>query len=125
MFYIFEDELQTEHEWEAYSDTPFTYWSCSDWPLNCEPDDHGNNRVEQDCIALYNSREYNLSDWECNVEDQHEAWSVNNVLCRNLEYHPEWACSCECDVCDVVGDPHVTTLDGTYYHPMVCHFLLL
>lgn len=109
------DEAATEAQWREYSETDFTYWSFADWPNRCEPDDHGTNRYPQDCIALYTSRDYNMSDWECAAADQTPPWVVNNVMCRNIEYQPYMACNCDCDVCQIIGDPHVTT----YFHPMV------
>ncbi len=89
--------------------------------MECEPD-HENRkpRKSQDCIALYKSRDYNMSDWECEIGQQGKPWVVNNIICRNPEYIPEKACNCECDECHIYGDPHVHTFDGTYYHPMVC-----
>ena len=125
IFYIFQDEQQTEQEWKEYSDDDeeFTYWSCHEENgiRKCEPDDHGNKRGNpQDCLALYSSREFNISDWECNKEWVGGPWTINNIICKNPEYKPELACNCNCDVCIIRGDPHVDTFDGTYYHPMVC-----
>ena len=123
IFYMFQDEEETEREWGAYSNIDFTYWSChiEDGIKKCEPDDHGNKAGNpQDCIALYSSRNYNMSDWECDKGWLREPWTINNVICKNPEYQPDLACNCNCDVCIVRGDPHVTAFDGTYYHPMVC-----
>ena len=125
VFWLFQDEAETEAQWRDYSDVDFTYWSCDNYAdkSTCEPNDHGRNARPQDCIAPYNSRDYNMSDWECDTDIQTSPWVVNNVLCRNPEYHPDLACNCECAKCNIEGDPHVHTFDDTYFHPMVLYML--
>jgi len=70
----------------------------------------------EDCVSLYPPKEYKFNDFTCTGKQGNIM--VQGVLCNNPEYDPDQACLCECDVCRIEGDPHVTTFDKLQYHFM-------
>jgi len=75
--------------------------------------------VNEDCVYIAPEKAYGWNDFDCRGY-----WEVDknirvfSFLCNNPDYNPELECRCECDVCQIEGDPHITTFDKLLYHFM-------
>jgi len=59
-----------------------------------------------------------MNDFNCTGYNKANKFTVPAFLCNNPDYDPDEACRCECDVCRIEGDPHITTFDKLQYHFM-------
>ncbi len=103
------DEFILDNDFIISTDTHANVWQYNE-SFFAENEGNGNN---EDCIALYHAKAYQMSDWPC------EGNGVTIALCANPNYNLDNQCRCSCNKCTVFGDPHIYTFDDLFYHSFV------
>lgn len=83
---------------------------------SCKKDIEGVNLDNgENFITLFQNRNYFFADWP-KEGGVNEDFMVTAVVCNNAKFKYYDDCQCACDACDVYGDPHIRTFDGTSFH---------
>eukprot|EP01084_Bolivina_argentea_P259045 436964_1 len=114
--YIF-SSMDTNHLDYHIKNGDTTRWACiKNNDGTCRTDQiEGELDNDQDYICLFNSREYYFADWPRHGGDVAD-FQVTAVVCNSNHFSYIDRCQCECETCDIYGDPYINTFDGVIYH---------
>lgn len=97
-------------EWSDKSINNIEFWG--DW----EPTSNfnGDTGKFEDCVHLAPFKNNRWNDLDCSGDSF--GIQIKAFLCKNPNYTQQKGCNCNCDICEIYGDPHFDTFDGLRHH---------
>jgi len=109
-------DVENNFKWSDNSNYNSTIGKLWGWAKN-EPSGDAVSE-DEDCVYIAPDKYYGWNDLTCTGDFPISDIKVYGYLCNNPNYNPDLECHCNCDVCRIEGDPHITTFDGLLYHFM-------